>query len=85
MLLLSEHAQTTQHHLPAPKCVFLTSQLLKLCVLLKYVEVITFLSLTCEVDFGLAADEQAVTVLCSAVVLAHVCIAALSAFLEALY
>lgn len=42
-------------------------------------------SLTCEVDFGLAADEQAVTVLCSAVVLAHVCIAALSAFLEALY
>lgn len=63
----------------------LTYQLLKLCVLLKYVEVITFLSLTCEVDFGLAADEQAVTVLCSAVVLAHVCIAALSAFLEALY
>lgn len=39
--------------------------------------------LTRQQDFGLAADQQAVAVLGGAVVLAHVALAALLAFLEA--
>lgn len=35
-------------------------------------------------DFGLAADQHAIAILGGAVVLAHICITPLSAFLEAL-
>lgn len=41
-------------------------------------------TLTCQKDFGLAADQQAIAVLGSTVVLANIAVASLFAFLKAL-
>lgn len=41
-------------------------------------------TLTCQKDFGLAADQHAIAILGSTVVLANITISPFSAFLEAL-